>query len=344
MLIEEVQPHIDPRWAALVESHPHSSVFHTPEWLEALRRTYDYQPVAFISGSTGRPPTSGMVFCRVESWLSGRRLVSLPFSDHCEPLADEPEEFRELLSEARRAASELKYLELRPQTDQLGLPGNFHRYSQCYLHTLDLTPTIDEIYRNLHKDSIQRKIRRSKREGLTLDQGRSDRLLREFYTLQLLTRRRHGLPPQPFAWFRNLADCFGARLTVRVARVGRRPIASILTLRHKQTLVYKYGCSDARFHAMGGMARLFWQAIQDAKSQQLRELDLGRSEESHTGVIRFKERLGARRIGLTYWRWSAEAGNRAGRFSRSSVPGRVLSRLPDGLFRLAGEVFYRHAG
>ena len=95
---------------------------------------------------------------------------------------------------------------------------------------------------------------------------------------------------------------------------------------------------------MGGMAWLFWQAIQDAKSRQLRVLDLGRSEENHTGVIRFKERLGARPTALTYWRWSGEAGDRRGRFARSPVPGRVLSRLPDGLFRLAGKLSYRHVG
>ena len=32
------------------------------------------------------PLENGFLFCRVESWLTGRRLVSLPFSDHCEPL------------------------------------------------------------------------------------------------------------------------------------------------------------------------------------------------------------------------------------------------------------------
>src|SRR5260370_39896401 len=31
---------------------------------------------------------SGIVLCRVESWLTGCRLVSLPFSDHCQPIGE----------------------------------------------------------------------------------------------------------------------------------------------------------------------------------------------------------------------------------------------------------------
>ena len=253
--VDEIQPHLDPRWAALVESHPRSSVFHTPEWLEALRRTYHYTPVAFIRGPTCGPATSGMVFCRVDSWLTGHRLVSLPFSDHCEPLAHDAEEVQALLSEARKAASGLKYLEIRPCFGEFAAAPDFRPYTRHCLHALDLTPTLDELYASFHRDSVQRKIRRAGREGLTLDEGRSDLLLQQFYELLLLTRRRHGLPPQPFAWFRNLVECFGDRLTIRVARKGDRAIASILTLRHRETLVYKYGCSDARFHPMGCVFR-----------------------------------------------------------------------------------------
>ncbi len=347
MPVEEIQPHTDPRWAALVASHPHSSVFHKPEWLEALRRTYRYTPVAFILNPGGEPPSSGLVFCRVDSWLTGRRLVSLPFSDHCDPLVHDRTETRVLFSKAQEAGSGLKYLEFRPRMEPEVAPPDFRAHSRYCLHTLDLRPSLDTLYFRLHKNSMQRKIRRADREGLVLDQGRSDLLLQNFYALLLLTRRRHGLPPQPLAWFRNLIECYGDRLTIYVARVGTYPIASILTLRHKQTLVYKYGCSDGRFHPKGGMARLFWEAIQDAKRQRLLNLDLGRSEESHAGLIRFKDRLGAERTTLTYWRWSERERERLTRRPTSIFPtvsSRVLSGLPNGLFRRIGELFYRHVG
>ena len=86
--VYRLQPLEDPRWADLVDRHPRSSVFHTIAWLEALRRTYGYEPVAYTTSSPGERLKNGLVFCRVASWITGRRLVSLPFSDHCEPLVD----------------------------------------------------------------------------------------------------------------------------------------------------------------------------------------------------------------------------------------------------------------
>src|SRR5262249_20982544 len=92
-----LDPLQDPRWADLVEKHPKASVFHTVAWLRALRLTYGYEPVAFTTSSSSDELKNGMVFCRVNSWLTGRRLVSLPFSDHCEPLCDSSEEINFLV-------------------------------------------------------------------------------------------------------------------------------------------------------------------------------------------------------------------------------------------------------
>ena len=164
----------------------------------------------------------------------------------------------------------------------------------------------------------------------------------------ILTRRRHGLPPQPLRWFRNLAACFGKQLTVRVARAGDRPIAqNSATLQHRKTMVYKYGCSDERYHNLGGMPRLFWHAIEDAKSQELQELDLGRSDEHQEGLVRFKDRLGAARTTIQYWQFSTRPLQAAGAMSRmlkSPLVQNVIAHLPAPLFRLAGEVLYRHVG
>ena len=35
--VYEIDPTLDPRWAALVNSDPRASVFHSPNWLRALQ-------------------------------------------------------------------------------------------------------------------------------------------------------------------------------------------------------------------------------------------------------------------------------------------------------------------
>ncbi len=86
MQLYQIDPVRDPRWAVFLKRHPRASVFHTPGWLEALCRSYGYESIGYTSSPPGEEIRNGLVFCRVDSWLTGRRMVSLPFSDHCEPL------------------------------------------------------------------------------------------------------------------------------------------------------------------------------------------------------------------------------------------------------------------
>jgi lipid II:glycine glycyltransferase (peptidoglycan interpeptide bridge formation enzyme) len=235
-----------------------------------------------------------------------------------------------------------RYVEIRllslPPLVECGLEKS---QSFCH-HLLELSPTPAELFRVFHKDCVQRKIHRAEREGLVCEEGRSPELLRKFYSLQIMTRRRHQLPPQPFAWFRNLAACMGAKLNIRVASKDGRPVASILTLQHRHTLVYKYGCSDKAFSNLGGMQLLFWRAIQDAKTQGLLEFDLGRSEWENEGLIRFKDRLGATRGTITHWRYPASSAAQATSTWKMKVAKRIFSCLPDSCLSAAGRLLYRH--
>jgi CelD/BcsL family acetyltransferase involved in cellulose biosynthesis len=345
-LTEEVNPLTDTRWSRLLSRHPSSSVFHSPEWLETLHQTYGYTPVALTTSAADGELGDGVLFCRVNTWLTGRRLVSLPFSDHCEPLVTGSGELSRLLSALERDAdaNSCRYLEMRPlRLSSLGECGFRQSQSVCF-HMLDLSPTTSELFHAFHKDCVQRKIHRAEREHLTYEEGRSPALLRKFYRLQILTRQRQGLPPQPFAWFQNLAACMGEKLKIRVALKDGRAIASILTLQHRRTLVYKYGCSDKAFSNLGGMQMLFWQAVQEAKAEGLTEFDLGRSDWDNEGLTRFKDRLGASRSTLTYWRYPATSAVQAASSWKRKAAKRVFSCLPSACLPAMGKLLYRHMG
>src|SRR5437867_6137827 len=173
-----IDPLTDPRWAEFVERHPRASVFHTPGWLEALRRTYGYDPVAYTMTRPGACLTNGVVLCRVSSRITGRRLVSLPFSDHCEPLVDRPEDLESLLVSLKLESGKegLRYIEIRPRTMA---PLGMDKGRAFYLHSIDLNPALEEIFRRFHKDCTRRKIRRAEREGLTHEEGRSETILEQ---------------------------------------------------------------------------------------------------------------------------------------------------------------------
>src|SRR3954454_9332018 len=94
MSVYEIDPLTDDRWPDLLERHSRASVFHTRSWLQTLRRTYNYEPVVYTTAAPETPLANGWVFCRIQSWLTGRRLVSLPFSDHCDSLVNNDSELQ----------------------------------------------------------------------------------------------------------------------------------------------------------------------------------------------------------------------------------------------------------
>lgn len=346
MSVYKLNPLQDPRWQNFVDRHPHGSLFHSTQWLEALRRTYGYEPVVYTTTAPANELSNGIVFCRVRSWLSGNRLVSLPFSDHCEPLAN-PEEMTELIQSLRasRHITRWKYIELRPLRPDAAAQTRDLTMTESYsLQMLDLGASLDTLFRNFHKSCIQRKIQRAQRENLAYEEGRSDTLLNKFYDLLLLTRRRHGLPPQPLMWFRNAIACLGDRVLIRIASKHGQAVASIITMQYKDTLVYKYGCSDSSFNNLGGNSLLFWRAIQDAKRNGLLKFDLGRSEADNRGLITFKENWGAISTPLEYYRLPARQPYHLRSGWRSRVAKGVFSVMPDTLFAATGKLLYRHIG
>jgi hypothetical protein len=342
----QLDPLADNRWPEFVAQHPRSSVYHSQPWLESLKRTYGYRPVAYTTTPPDSDLKNGLVFCQVESWLTGRRMVSLPFSDHCQLLVNDSQELQVLLTclAQKVEQEELKYIELRPWSENTDYPSGFRKDCEYWHHTLDLSPDLNELFSNLQKSSIQRKIRRAKREGLVYEEGRSRSLLGNFYRLMLITRRRHKLPPPPFAWFQNLVDCLGEKLKIRVASKDGRAVAAVLTLSFKNTVVYKYGCSDARFHNLGGMPFLFWRTIEDAKKEGAQELDLGRADRENTGLITFKERLGATRSESTYLRFPPSCHQTTNGSWKMRLAKCLFSKMPDSILVTAGSLFYPHFG
>jgi hypothetical protein len=349
MDVYQIDPVGDPRWSEFLKKHPSASVFHTPGWLEALRRTYDYEPIAYTSSPPGAEIRNGLVFCRIDSWLTGRRLVSLPFSDHCEPLFGSPEELDVFVAhlQAEVKTQALKYLEVRPVNGSLyrsgGLSG-FRPARRYPLHLIDLRPELHQIRQGFHKDSVLRRIRRAEQAGLVEKTGRSEALLSDFYRLLVLTRARHDLPPQPYKWFRNLIDCLGEALEIRLAYKDKTPLAAILTLRFKDVALYKYGCSDTRYKNLGATPLLLWRAIEYAKSTGAREFSLGRSDEDNAGLIAFKSHWTQHTTPLIYWRDPGPANLKSSEDWKIKMAKRVFAVMPKQALAVTGRLIYRHIG
>jgi hypothetical protein len=320
-------------------------VFHQRGWLQALSLTYGYEPCVLTSASAGQPLEDGVVVCRVSSWITGTRLVSVPFADHCEPLLGNDGDLLTFVSHLRAECNRRhwKYVELRPVSPIQELRFDLQPSGSYWAHELDTKPCLDAIARGLHRNSFRRKIRRAQSEKLSHETGTSQQLVHEFYRLMLTTRRRHRLLPQPRRWFQNLVSCMGDGSQIRMARKDGIPIAAMLTLRHRACVVYKYGCSDRRFHKMGGMPFLFWKLIEECKASEIDSIDLGRTDLANEGLIVFKNRLGATKNLLTYYRYTNLKTRKMPNWESQDL-GNLFSILPDTVLSNAGGLVYKHIG
>jgi hypothetical protein len=341
-MIRTLDPLVDPKWRQRVQQDPRASAFHTPEGLDALQRTYGFVPVVYAID--GDDLQGAIPFCLVASWLTGRRVVSLPFSDHCDPLVDDPAQLGAILGHVAADAQRngFRYVQIRPRVHGASVSG-FENEENNYLYAIDLRPDLDVIFKGIKKNNREG-IRMADRRGLRHIVGRDDAFVRAYFRLHVMTRSTQGVPPQPYAWFRNIAGCLQDMLEVHLLLQDDRPIAGLVTILFRDQLMVKYSASDPVRDRQGMAKSLLWKSICRAKERGATTLDWGRCEPENLGLAQFKERFGAVRSDLMYLRSPAAPVDRHGPSWVSRTARSIVPRMPGTVLAAAGRVAYRHVG
>ncbi len=92
------------------------------------------------------------------------------------------------------------------------------------------------------------------------------------------------------------------------------------------------------------MPFLFWRLITESKAAGATRIDLGRSDLEQEGLINFKNRLGAGRKRLTYFRYPEASIEVARMPKRESGIRALVGLLPGTIASLGGRLLYRHMG
>jgi hypothetical protein len=171
--------------------------------------------------------------------------------------------------------------------------------------------------------------------------------LKEFYRLNCLTRKRHGLPPQPFTFFKSVRDHLlskGFGIIVSALYEGRIVSASVF-FHFGKNAIFKYGASETRHQIVRPNNLVLWEALRWYRERGFESLHLGRTESDNPGLLRYKRAWGASESLLNYYRYDLSAKT----FLSPPTAGgawrtKGLARMPVAFLRLAGRLLYRHAG
>jgi CelD/BcsL family acetyltransferase involved in cellulose biosynthesis len=339
--LEIVDPLADSAWSELVDRDPAATVFHHPAWLRLLREQYRYPVAAWCLPGDDGGLAAGLPVALVRGRLTGPRLISLPFSDSCEPLQDPAAELEPAtLAAAVAKQRERTGLPLEVRSELADVAGGVvvQKYAR---HRLALEPDVERVEGRFAKSQVRRGIAKAIREGVTIERHRSRSALLRFYAMHMSTRRRQGVPTQPRGFILKFSQLFDAGLGfVLLARREGRDIAGAVFLAAGATLTYKYGASRPGDLAVRPNNLLFMEAIRWGCENGMRTLDFGRTDLDNEGLMAFKRSWGADESALAY--------TYLGRRKPESAPGSaqramssVIRHSPPAVGRLVGEALYR---
>lgn len=331
----------DQRWLAFVQSHPEATTFHHPAWLSLLAETYGYRPLVLTLRDAGGEVVAGMPLLEVGSRLTGRRFVSLPFTDYCPPLARDAASlagFSARFGDWLRSAGDPR-VEIRGAMP--AVPG-MAAAVVAVRHILTLEPDSERI-RQRFKRERSRGIRKALREGVEVRLLRSPDGLAAFYRLHCLTRRKLGVPVQPRRFFDGLGrtiiqNGFGFLL---LAYKSEQPIAGAIVLSWNGELILKYSASDPAQLGLRPNNLVFWTGIEWGCQNGCRLLDFGRTDFDDRGLRDFKSGWASTEVPLEYSYVGEKPPTRQAGLARRTV-SKIIRISPPIVARGLGELFYRH--
>jgi Acetyltransferase (GNAT) domain len=320
-----------------------SSLFNSELWHKVLEQTYGFH---IMSASLPSRHGESQMLKYVEiNDFRGRRLISLPFCDFCDPQVSDATAWTSIASQLMEQGCPIRLKTVH--NDVVRGDGRFEASVSDLWHAIDISADQEMIWNSI-KPVARSRIRYAQKHGVEVTIGDSVAEVMEFFAMHAHVRRtKYQLLAQPEDFFTNIQSVFGSTgdLHVAIARLSGEPIAGTLYIRHGDTLYYKFNASvrtDLRPNDL-----LVWHGIQLGKRLGLRWLDFGISALDQPGLIFFKEKFATEQREVTQLKWMPPAYANTAGAEAGRVLGELTSLLTSDLCspeagRRAGNLLYRY--
>ena len=351
--ITTIDPVKDTRWDAFVEAHPHGWLYHLSAWKEILEDSFKHMTGHYIVrlDQSGKIQ-AGLPLFHVKSWLTGNRLVSVPYATLFDPLVNNQEDMSELWKAATTLSVKLKtsYLEIRTLSESAYLKGEGLKAQSYYKHHyLPLGVGLKKLRSSFDRTCIRQKINRAEKSDLTTRTTSDTTDLDNFYKLYSITRKQHGRPPLPYKFIKNILETLqpSKKAFLLIAEHKQRQVAGLILFKYKNRMSAEYAASDRSMWTLSPNHLLFWEAIKIAVTDGWEIFDFGRTAPDNTGLMNFKKRWGSEICDLPiffYPKESAKAKDAPHESRGHKIIGKVCTNAPNFILPHIGSFCYRHMG
>jgi len=347
--VKIIDPSADRRWDNFIANDHRGSIYQHSLWKDIVQSTYGYQPFYFVLEDSSGDLCGGMPFFLVKSWLTGIRLVSLSFSDYCDILIRDEEEITTIIKAVIEQSKLLRasMIEVRLKNGKENFKDFNFSKSACYKdHILPLDEPLDVIRKKMSK-GCRADIKSAQKSGITLEFGTTESDMKGFYNLYVVTRKRHGLIPEPYRFFKNVWQYLYPRnmLSLILAKEGSKTIAGVILLKYKNYAYFLMSSSDQNYLTKHPNHLLWWKGIELVHEEGFRYCDFGRTSLNNIGLLDFKRHFGAVEYDINHYIYGASTKNillQTIKNNGSTFIHSVCKMMSNPILKLAGNLLYKH--
>jgi hypothetical protein len=350
-----IDPIQDPRWDEFVQEHPYGWICHLSGWKHLLEKSFKHMKGHYLAvvDDGNSNILAALPLFEVKSWLTGNRIVSIPFATLSDPLVSTREDMEKLLVAAIDLSNKLNtsYIEIRTiYADTTVLNEQFAGDLFYKYHYLQIDAELEEIRKKFHYKAVRYEINKAQKSGLTLRTANTESDLYGFYDLYIKTRKRLGLPPHPFLFLETLWKTFFPLNMIEIlfAMFEDKIVGAQIYFKFKDHVSMEYEVWERGLKNMSPNHYLIWEAIKKAHAQGYRIFDFGRTSPENIALMNFKRRWGTQIVDLPQFFYPREAHLTKGYYHDKSMAHRLMGKIcrnsPDFAFKLIGNFCYHHLG
>ena len=331
-------------WDELLLTNSDYSFFHSSSWARVLCESYNYKPLYFTSIDNGK--LSALIpVMEVRSSLTGRRGVSLPFTDYCQPIALDKSHFQEIIDELIAYGKKAKWKYIEWRGGESYFQDKIHS-SFYYGHTLDLTQNEQEFLSSF-RSSTKRNIKKAIKEGVAIEICNSLESIKKFYRLNCITRKHHGLPPQPYYFFKKIYEHIISKKKgfVVLASFQKKTIAGAVYFHFGEKVIFKFGASERSYQHLRPNNLVMWEAIKWYAQNGYKTFSLGRAEPENKGLLQFKQGWGTTENIIKYYNYNFKKSLFIIERSKlTEFHNKIFNVTPIPVLKIVGSMLYKHIG
>ncbi|MFH1612856.1 MAG: GNAT family N-acetyltransferase [bacterium] len=290
-------------WNDLVKNSFYSTVYHTWEWLESLKKTYLDWEIFYLMAYEKEKILAGLPIIKIKEKIIRLRYFSSMWGSYGGVIVRDEENFdikEKMLDYFKNFFSFWKIISIElvdfySQNEFVKNMG-FTEKKQIAL-ILSLNNSLEEIWKEKIKYKIRKNVKRAENNGIEIKEITNIEMLKNCFHLIEQTNYRHKMKKvqYPYKLYENMFLTMGSQNLIKwnVAFYKKIPIALLFSFVFKKNLVFWINASSQEFWQHRPNDYLYWYQIKWACLQNLTYANFGTTLENNEELIRFKQSFGA---------------------------------------------------